>query len=281
MMKRLLCFEIKKTLLNPLSLAIAMITIVFLVISMLFYIFTDENYMQIQVINAKGVIFQITENDHNNSEVETYYNKIQDAKTWQEMHQIYNELDQYYLTSHQKIYTTDLSYDYHTNIAMRNYNVENNIDPDEESPGDWLYKTINTYGMYYIVIVCIFITVTTMYAEKENQTINYYYTLPYRYEKLYFSKFMVTIINVTFTCIIPIIIAYTIMCIITNSTNPAGYVPSIQMFSTLQFHTNYFIHLSKYVIILPIAILCMQILSSIILLFVTSIINKFKVRIVL
>ena len=180
-MKKLIKFEAIKACHNTLYLAIAIVISLILLIHMLYsFNYYHPSYVTKQQNNAKT---QLQTNQNLNDEIMLSYQRIAGNISWQDIYQNYNEIDSY-----NQGMITDLDYDSQSNIDYRNYQLKYQINPDDNSGGNWLINLYDGFLKYVVIVIIIFSSLNIILVEFQEQTSNYLFCLGYSYKKIFLSR---------------------------------------------------------------------------------------------
>lgn len=212
-MKELIKFELLKARYNTLYVSILVIMVVILFLAMLFSINSfHETYVFRQHDNAKTVM---NRSDNLSEDVLDCYREIITKDSWQEIYEIYNKIDN--LNEGAK---TDLDFGTQTNIEYRNYQLKYQIPPESNTSGIWLINIYKYFLKYILIGIFIIIGLNILLIEYQEHTDNYLFCLNYCYRKIFLSKFIVTLLIVLITAILPMILFYLIYSLTMGFSNP-------------------------------------------------------------
>lgn len=267
-MKKLIKFEVIKACHNTLYLAITIVISLILMIHMLYsFNYYHPSYVTKQQNNAKT---QLQTNKNLSDEIMLSYQRITGNISWQDIYQNYNEIDSY-----NQGMITDLDYDSQSNIDYRNYQLKYQINPDDNSGGNWLINLYNGFLKYVVIVIIIFSSLNIILVEFQEQTSNYLFSLGYSYKKIFLSKLIINFLIIIITTILPMIIFYLIYSLISGFTNPHTIYQTSSMFATIKINHLSFITVNQ-LLLLNLTKLLISCIGINVIIFLTIYFTKIK-----
>lgn len=138
------------------------------------------------------------------------YKRILIKNDWKSIYQELNILDELFIEHSElvKKHQSDLQYDYKTNIMIREYYIRQNINLFDNI-GGIIIKDISYYIFDFLVVfITLLIGLNCILIEYEDKTIKYLFTAPYSYAKIYFGKWITSILTCIIIMGIPIFIVF-------------------------------------------------------------------------
>lgn len=251
-MNKLIYFEFYKAKKNlVLIYMIGLICLIFIGYG-LFYVMSQPNFMQEIKNESRIMIEKIRTYDDSSKEMiqqNNLYHDLLYAETWQEAYTVLNEIDQLYIDYPSLVpkNKSDLPYELETNIEVREYCLENEINPDEKS-GYLFIDFVMERGLdIFMIVFVIFVLLLLHYDEYDNNSVCYYYSLNYSYKDLMVSKLFVSFIIAIIVILIPFVMSFIIMTMLYGIGNQAILIESSKAYANLAINNAYFMTITNYI----------------------------------